>query len=108
MDLNRETNVENKIAAGLRKLGVDYVFDTTWAADLTIMEEAAELQDRVERYIAGDENVRLPILTSCCPAWVKFIEQNYGDMLDVPSSAKSPMQMFATVAKDFMGKGKRL
>lgn len=94
------TNVENKVAAALRKLGVDYVFDTTWAADLTIMEEAAELQDRVERYIAGDENVRLPILTSCCPAWVKFIEQNYGDMLDVPSSVKSPMQMFATVAKD--------
>ncbi|MGL6107455.1 [FeFe] hydrogenase, group A [Romboutsia sp.] len=98
------TNVENKIAAGLRQLGVDYVFDTTWAADLTIMEEAAELQDRLEKYFAGDENVKLPILTSCCPAWVKFIEQNYGDMLEVPSSAKSPMQMFATVAKDLWGK----
>lgn len=99
-------NVEGKIAAGLRKLGVDYVFDTTWAADLTIMEEAAELQDRLERYFAGDKDVKLPILTSCCPAWVKFIEQNYGDMLDVPSSAKSPMQMFATVAKDIWAKEK--
>lgn len=99
-------NVENKIAAALRKLGVDYVFDTTCAADLTIMEEAAELQDRVERYINGDKSVRLPILTSCCPAWVKFIEQNYGDMLDVPSSVKSPMQMFATVAKDLWAKEK--
>ncbi|QJA08127.1 4Fe-4S binding protein [Romboutsia sp. CE17] len=97
-------NVEGKLAAGLRALGVDYVFDTTWAADLTIMEEAAELQDRLEKYFAGDKKVKLPILTSCCPAWVKFIEQNYGDMLDVPSSAKSPMQMFATVAKDIWAK----
>ncbi|MGL4796864.1 MAG: [FeFe] hydrogenase, group A [Paraclostridium sp.] len=97
-------NVENKIAAALRKLGVDYVFDTTWAADLTIMEEAAELQERLEKYFEGNKEVKLPILTSCCPAWVKFIEQNYGDMLDVPSSAKSPMQMFATVAKDLWGK----
>ncbi|RDY23110.1 4Fe-4S dicluster domain-containing protein [Romboutsia maritimum] len=99
-------NVENKLAAGLRKLGVDYVFDTTWAADLTIMEEAAELQDRLERYFSGDKTVKLPILTSCCPAWVKFIEQNHADMLDVPSSAKSPMQMFATVAKDLWAKEK--
>ena len=101
-------NVEKKIAAGLRKIGVDYVFDTTWAADLTIMEEAAELQERLEKHFSGDKDVRLPMLTSCCPAWVKFIEQNYGDMLDVPSSAKSPMQMFATVAKDLWAKSKNL
>ncbi len=101
-------NVEHKLAAGLRKLGVDYVFDTTWAADLTIMEEAAELQDRLERYFAGDKSAKLPMLTSCCPSWVKFIEQNYGDMLDVPSTAKSPMQMFATVAKDIWAKEKGL
>lgn len=93
-------NVEKKIAGALRGLGVDYVFDTTWAADLTIMEEAAELTDRLKRHLAGDPDVKLPILTSCCPAWVKFIEQNYPDMLDVPSTAKSPMQMFASVAKD--------
>lgn len=99
-------NVEGRVAAGLRALGVDYVFDTTWAADLTIMEEAAELQDRLEKYFAGDRSVKLPILTSCCPAWVNFIEKNYGDMLDVPSSAKSPMQMFATVAKDIWAKEK--
>ncbi|MGL5330868.1 MAG: [FeFe] hydrogenase, group A [Peptostreptococcaceae bacterium] len=99
-------NVEGHIAAALRALGVDYVFDTTWAADLTIMEEAAELQERLEKYFRGDKNVKLPMLTSCCPAWVKFIEQNYGDMLDVPSSAKSPMQMFATVAKDIWAKEK--
>ncbi|MGL5711780.1 MAG: [FeFe] hydrogenase, group A [Paraclostridium sp.] len=98
------TNVENKIAAALRKLGVDYVFDTTWAADLTIMEEASEFEERIKKYISGDKDVKLPILTSCCPAWVKYIEQNYADMLDVPSSAKSPMQMFATVAKDLWAK----
>lgn len=100
------TNIEKKIAAGLRKLGVDYVFDTTWAADLTIMEEATEFQYRLEKYIEGDKDVKLPILTSCCPAWVKFIEQNYTDMLDVPSTVKSPMQIFATVAKDLWAKDK--
>lgn len=101
-------NVEKKLAAALRQLGVDYVFDTTWGADLTIMEEAAELEERLEKHLAGDENVKLPILTSCCPSWIKFIEQNYGDMLDVPSSAKSPMQMFATVAKELWAKEKGL
>ena len=101
-------NVENKISAALRKLGVDYVFDTTWAADLTIMEEAAELQERLEKFFDGDDNVKLPILTSCCPAWVKFIEMYFPDMLGVPSTAKSPMQMFATVAKDIWAKEKGL
>ncbi|HEY5523999.1 MAG TPA: [FeFe] hydrogenase, group A [Clostridium sp.] len=101
-------NVEKKIAAGLRKLGVNYVFDTTWGADLTIMEEAAELQGRLERYLSGDEDVKLPMLTSCCPSWIKFIEQNYGDMLDVPSTAKSPMEMFAIVAKEIWAKEKGL
>ena len=99
-------NVEKKIASALRLLGVDYVFDTSWAADLTIMEEATEFQDRLERYYKGDDTVRLPILTSCCPAWVKFIEQNYPDMLDVPSSVKSPMQILATVLKDIWAKEK--
>lgn len=101
-------NIEKKLAAGLRKIGVDYVFDTTWGADLTIMEEAAELQERLEKYLAGDKNVKLPILTSCCPSWIKFIEQNYPDMLEVPSTAKSPMQMFATVAKEIWAKEKGL
>jgi NADP-reducing hydrogenase subunit HndD len=101
-------NVEKKIAAGLRKLGVDYVFDTSWGADLTIMEEAAELQDRLERHMAGDKEVKLPILTSCCPSWIKFIEQNYADMLEVPSSAKSPMEMFGIIAKEIWAKEKGL
>ena len=82
------SQIPKKLAAGLRKIGVDYVFDTTWGADLTIMEEAAELQERLEKYLAGDKNVKLPILTSCCPSWIKFIEKNYPDMLEVPSTAK--------------------
>ena len=54
------------------------------------------------------KDVKLPILTSCCPSWIKFIEQNYADMLDVPSSAKSPMEMFAIVAKEIWAKEKGL
>lgn len=101
-------NVEKKINAALKSLGVQYTFDTAWAADLTIMEEATEFQDRLERFFKGDENVRLPLLTSCCPAWVKFIEHKYPDMLDVPSSVKSPMQILSTVVKDIWGKEKGL
>ncbi|MGL5664175.1 MAG: [FeFe] hydrogenase, group A, partial [Cetobacterium sp.] len=99
-------NIEKKINGALRMLGVDFVFDTTWAADLTIMEEATEFQQRLEAFFKGDDNVRLPILTSCCPAWVKFIEQSYPDMLDVPSTVKSPMQIFSTIAKDIWAKEK--
>lgn len=97
-------NIEKKINGALRMLGVDFVFDTSWAADLTIMEEATEFQKRLERFYKGDEDVRLPILTSCCPAWVKFIEQSYPDMLDVPSTVKSPMEIFSTVVKDIWAK----
>lgn len=97
-------NIEKKVTAALRMIGVKYIFDTSWGADLTIMEEAAELRHRLEAYFKGDDSVKLPLLTSCCPAWVKFIEQNYPDMLDVPSSAKSPMQMLATIIKDIWAK----
>ena len=82
--------------------GIDKVFDTDFAADLTIMEEGAELLDRISRHLNGDKNVRLPILTSCCPAWVNFFETNYPDMLDVPSTARSPQQMFGSIAITYM------
>ena len=97
-------NVEKKLVGALKKIGVDYVFDTAWAADVTVMEEAAEFQERLEKYLADDDSVRLPILTSCCPAWVNFIEKNYPEMLDIPSSVKSPMQIFSTLAKDVWAK----
>ena len=96
------TLVTGKMAAALRHLGFDKVFDTDFAADLTIMEEGAELLDRIGRFLKGDKTAKLPILTSCCPAWVNFFEINYPDMLDVPSSARSPQQMFGSVAKTYL------
>lgn len=95
------TIVTGQLAAVLRQLGFDYVFDTDFAADLTIMEEGTELLQRIDRYVKGDTSVRLPILTSCCPGWVNFFEHNFPDMLDVPSTAKSPQQMFGAIAKSY-------
>lgn len=93
--------VTGKMVTALRKLGFNYVFDTDFAADLTIMEEGTEMLDRISRYMQGDKSVRLPIMTSCCPGWVNFFETYYPDMLDVPSTAKSPMQMFGAIAKNY-------
>lgn len=89
------TIVTGKMVTALRKLGFDYVFDTDFAADLTTMEEAKEF---VERFTTKEN---LPILTSCCPSWVKFIEHNFGDMLNIPSSCKSPHEMFGSIAKTY-------
>lgn len=95
------TIVTGQLAAVLRRLGFDYVFDTDFAADLTIMEEGTELLGRISKFMQGDKSVRLPILTSCCPGWVNFFEHNFPDMLDVPSTAKSPQQMFGAIAKSY-------
>ncbi len=93
--------VTGKLAAALRRLGFDYVFDTDFSADLTIMEEGTELLNRLKGYLAGDKSVRIPLLTSCCPGWVNFFEHNFPDLLDVPSTAKSPQQMFGAIAKSY-------
>lgn len=82
-----------KMVAALKALGFDYVFDTNFAADLTIMEEANEF---VNRFVKGE---KLPILTSCCPAWVNFIEHEYPDLLDYLSTCKSPQSMFSPIAR---------
>lgn len=95
------TLVTGRMVSALRELGFDYVFDTCFSADLTIMEEGTELLQRIRGHLAGDPSVRLPILTSCCPGWVNFIEHNFPDLLDVPSSAKSPQQMFGAIAKSW-------
>jgi NADP-reducing hydrogenase subunit HndD len=97
------TLVTGKMLAALRRLGFDYVFDTDFAADLTIMEEGTELLKRLGEYLAGDKT-KLPILTSCCPAWVKFFEHQFPDMMDIPSTAKSPQQMFGPIAKEYFSK----
>ncbi|MEI6576568.1 MAG: NADH-dependent [FeFe] hydrogenase, group A6 [Bacteroidota bacterium] len=96
------TLVTGKMAAALRSLGFDYVFDTDFAADLTIMEEGSEVLGRLTRHLQGDTSVKLPILTSCCPGWVNFFEHNFPDMLDIPSTAKSPQQMFGSIAKSYL------
>lgn len=93
--------VTGKMTAALRALGFGYVFDTDFAADLTIMEEGTELLDRLTRYLGGDKNARIPILTSCCPGWVNFFEHYFPDLKDVPSTAKSPQQMFGAIAKSY-------
>jgi len=95
------TLVTGKMTAALRALGFDYVFDTDFAADLTIMEEGTELLDRLSRHLKGDTTARIPILTSCCPGWVNFFEHNFPDLKDVPSTAKSPQQMFGAIAKSY-------
>ncbi|AKA67935.1 NADH-dependent [FeFe] hydrogenase, group A6 [Clostridium scatologenes] len=87
--------VTGKMVAALRSLGFDKVFDTDFAADLTIMEEATELMDRITN------GGKLPMLTSCCPGWINFIEHEFSDLLDSPSTCKSPQQMFGAVAKTY-------
>ncbi len=95
------TRVTGKMVSALRQLGFDYIFDTDFAADLTIMEEGTELLDRISRHLKGDKTVKLPILTSCCPGWVNFFEQQFTDLLDIPSTARSPQQMFGSIAKTY-------
>ncbi len=92
--LEAGTLTTGKIVAALKMLGVDKVFDTSFAADLTVMEEANEFIKRKE------SGQNLPQFTSCCPAWVKYAEQYYSDLLGNLSSCKSPQQMFGAVAKD--------
>ena len=95
------TIVTGKMITALRKVGVDYVFDTDFGADITIMEEAAEVVDRLRKFIAGDRNVKIPITTSCCPAWVNFYENEYPDLREYPSTCKSPAQMLGAVLKTY-------
>lgn len=84
-----------KMAAALKKLNFDKVYDTNFAADLTIMEEGSELIQRIS------ENKNLPMFTSCCPAWVKFMEDNYPHLTKHLSSCKSPQQMAGTIFKTY-------
>jgi len=84
-----------KIIAALKNLGVDEVYDTAFAADMTVIEESKEF---VERLTSGE---KLPLFTSCCPGWVKFAENKYPDIMDNISTCKSPQQMFGTVIKEY-------
>lgn len=90
------SRVTGKMVASLRNIGFDKVYDTDFGADLTIMEEANELIHRLQ------DGGPLPILTSCCPAWVNFIEHQFPDLLDIPSTCTSPHEMFGAVAKTYL------
>ena len=83
-----------KIVAVLKKLGIDEVYDTGVGADLTVIEESNEFLERITK------NENLPLFTSCCPAWVKFVENKYPELIDNISTCKSPQQMFGTVIKE--------
>mgnify|MGYP003521015513 FL=1 len=97
--MQRGSFVEGKMIALLRKLGADYVLDTNFAADMTIVEEASELVERLTTH-----NKPLPQFTSCCPAWVKFAEIYYPELLPNISSAKSPIGMQGPTIKTYFAK----
>ena len=92
------TTVTGKMVSALRRIGFDKVLDTAFGADVTVTEEATEFLHRLEH------GGKLPIITSCCPAWVKFAEHQFPEHLDMPSSCKSPHQIFGAIAKAYMAK----
>lgn len=95
------TIVTGQMAAALRRLGFDSVLDTNFAADLTIIEEGNELLSRLKKALVDKEKVALPMITSCSPGWIKFIEHMYPEQLDHLSTCKSPQQMFGAMAKTY-------
>ncbi len=96
------TSVTGQMVTALRMIGFDRVFDTNFAADLTIMEEGTELLIRLrKKLVEKDPNVKLPQFTSCSPGWIKYIEHFYPDYLDYLSTCKSPQQMFGAIIKTF-------
>ena len=88
-------NAMGKTVAALHAMGFDEVFDTSYSADLTVMEESAEFLDRVRN------GGKLPLLTSCCPAWVKFVDNEFPEMKENVSTCRSPQGMFSAVIKDY-------
>lgn len=92
-------NTIGKLIASLRMLGVDAIFDTSVGADLTIMEEAQELVESLE-----DAERKYPLFTSCCPAWIRYVETQYPHVMPYVSTSKSPMQMFGAVIKEYYKK----
>ena len=97
LGLPREQATVNRLVAALRRMGFDYIFDTNFSADLTIMEEGSEFLHR----LSHKEDYALPMFTSCCPGWVRFIKSQYPDMVKNLPTAKSSQQMFGAVAKSY-------
>lgn len=97
------TDVEGKMVAAIKRFGADKVFDVNMTADLTIMEEGTELLERL-----ADKNAVFPMITSCSPGWIRFIEFNYPELLGHLSSCKSPQQMFGAVMKTYYAKANNI
>ena len=87
-----------KLVCALKKIGIDYVFDTNYSADLTIMEEGSEFLER----LANRNRHKWPMFTSCCPGWLRFVRTQYPDMVEDLSTAKSPQQMFGAISKTYI------
>jgi len=99
------TLVSGKMAAALREMGFNYVFDTNFAADLTIMEEGSEFLERVKgAFSSKKKEVKLPMITSCSPGWIKYVEHHYPEQLDNLSSCKSPHMMLGALSKSYFAK----
>ncbi len=97
LGLSREQATAKRLVSALRRMGFDYIFDTTFSADLTIMEEGSEFVER----LGHRDTETFPMFTSCCPGWVRFAKAHYPDMVDQLSTAKSPQQMFGAIAKSY-------
>jgi len=103
LGMSRESATMKRLVATLRHIGFDYVYDTVFTADLTIMEEGTELLGRLAKE-GKSKDVKLPLFTSCCPGWVRFLKSQYPELVPNLSSAKSPQQMFGAVAKSYLAK----
>lgn len=94
--MKSDSNVMPLVVAALRKLGIEEIYDTSFGADLTVVEEADELIERLKN------GGKLPMFTSCCPGWIRYAEYNHPSLFDNISSCKSPMEMFSSVVKEDM------
>lgn len=103
-NLPDELATEGRMVAALKRVGFDYVFDTTFAADVTIMEEASELLERLH----NPDGHRWPMFTSCCPGWVSYVTKKYPSFVANLSTTKSPQQIFGAIAKSFFAERKGL
>lgn len=100
LGMSKAEATEKRLAATLKHMGFDYVFDTNFSADLTIMEEGTEFVDKLKKRNLN----KFPMFTSCCPGWVRFVKSQYPEFVDHLSTAKSPQQMFGAVAKSYFAK----
>ena len=98
LGLTHEEATSERLVSALREVGFDYIFDTDFSADLTIMEEASEFVEKLKAHLSGEKQ-NFPMFTSCCPGWVRFIKMEFPELVPNLSSAKSPQQMFGAIIK---------